>query len=117
LFMDEKESDFISKYIKDEGEVKKGKSSLSMFGYADKGSKEVFSVSEDLVFSEDNSRFKKKVVSSDNKDEEKVLDKPIENIESKSIIADAKREFLEEIENQALTVDTCTQVNRDWGKK
>jgi len=137
------DNDFISKFIRDDNEVKVGKSSLSMFGDCDKGSKEVFSSKEEDIFSEDLERFRKNPVGGfgggDDVDEVKMssdvkgpnrirgpndITEPSEDelmeitkIESKSVIADAKKEFLDSIKNDSLTVDTCSQVNRDWGKK
>jgi len=31
-------------------------------------------------------------------------------------ISEAKKEFLEELEDESLSVDICSQVNKDWGK-
>lgn len=32
-------------------------------------------------------------------------------------ISKAKKEFLKHLENDSLTIDTCSKLNQDWGKR
>jgi len=112
--MDEKDSEvseFISKYLRDDSYVKPAES-LSMFKQSSIGVTETFNnIGEPSNYSEDSKDYDK------SKFEENKSLEQCEKIEDKSPIAEAKKEFLDEIENQSLTLDTCSQINRDYGAK
>jgi hypothetical protein len=38
-------------------------------------------------------------------------------VEKKSKISEVKKEFIEYLEDESLTVDTCAKVNHDWKKE
>lgn len=110
----------ISKYIKEDSEIKKNqnKNSFSneIFKSKDQTSVEVLgSIGEGESYSE--SGFNK------NQDQEiNTSDKPSqpsEKIDSIKPNTKAKQNYLKQIygDNNSLTVDTCNQVNKDWGKK
>ena len=43
---------------------------------------------------------------------------PVHKVESSSKkLTEAKKEFLEHLEDDSLTIDTCENVNRDWKKR
>ena len=44
-------------------------------------------------------------------------DESFVKVESKGPISAAKKEFMEELEDESLTVDACDGLNREWGKK
>jgi len=106
-------SDFISKYLRDDSDVKPV-NGLSIFRFRNEKVTETFNnVGEPDSYSEEVKGYGKR---EDNKFEEGESSEPREKIEVKSPIAEAKKEFLDEIENQSLTLDTCSQINRDWGR-
>ena len=51
----------------------------------------------------------------DDSDEES--DGSTEKIEFQSNISDAKKEFVKHLDDESLSIDTCTRINHDWEKK
>jgi len=127
---------FISKYIKEDSKKNNEDetNTSKRFETRNSNSTEVFNTIGAESFSDNNEHngFYKKKNRDSNEDlnevSNEVLNKNDEKQEfkfkspasvefaSKSII-DAKREFLEELENESLSVDICGNITRDWGKK
>ncbi len=103
--------EFIKKYIKDSSEESKGHFSDKKLEMKKSGDTEVFSRIGENESSE-NTRFNKK---QDEKNEEFL---PNEKVEFASKpLTKAKKEFLEHLEDESLSVDTCRQINHDWKRK
>lgn len=134
--MDEKESDecenssvdyeFISKYIRgDSDENSKNQENLSKkFETKKSGATEVLgSIGEGESYSQysqntEGNNFKKRYNTKNEDDENDEKIKASSKIEFTSKpLSEAKKEFLEHLENESLSVDICNQVNKDWEKK
>jgi len=106
---------FISKYIKDGTEPNNKnngrKFSSNMFKSECRGSVEVFGKIGEGGGNTEDSNGHYKHEDDENFDESKVT------IESKSPITDTKREFIKQMEDDSLSIDTCTKLNHDWKKK
>lgn len=135
--------DFISKYIKDDPSLNnpdlKKDDEPSLFGSIQirkSGATEVFgSIGQGESHSYGNSgsggnfgnsgnnNFKKKYYNNNNEDDaDNEIDISVEEEsgeENKSIskpVMEAKKEFLDHLNDESLSVDTCSRVNYDWKK-
>ena len=121
--------EFLGKYIRDDSNKDK-QSSNGNFSFKNfesqkqNGEIEVFdSVGEGESFSSPNinnnqNSFNKKPWQKNKGFEElDESDESSEKIESKSNISDAKKEFMEHLEDESLTVDTANKLNFDWKRK
>ncbi|MFA5259218.1 MAG: hypothetical protein WC979_04795 [Candidatus Pacearchaeota archaeon] len=133
--------DFISKYIKDDPSLNnpdlKKDDEPSLFGKIEirkSGATEVFgSIGQGESHSYGNSgnqgnsgnnNFKKKWNNNynNNEDGDDEIDISVENEsgeENKSVsksVIEAKKEFLEHLNDDSLSLDTCGSVNKDWGR-
>jgi|ETNmetMinimDraft_2_1059921.scaffolds.fasta_scaffold34096_2 anaerobic ribonucleoside-triphosphate reductase len=103
--------EFVSKYIRDEGDLKKDvKSGFLVEGFgSSSGEVEVFgSVGEGGSSEESREENKDHVtesISSDKNEKIVSMDKPL---------LEVKKKFFEDLNDESLTVDTCNKLNRDW---
>ena len=68
-----------------------------------------------------NTNFNKRENREDEEDEineeNEEFDDSSEKIEFQSNISDAKKEFVKHLDDESLSIDTCTRINHDWEKK
>lgn len=113
---------FISKYIRDDSNedkenLKKDNQGhfLEKFETKKSGPVEVLgSVGEGESYSE-NTNFNKRQ-NEENEGFEKSNSNEKVEFTSKPL-TDAKREFLKHLEDESLSIDTCSNINRDWKRK
>lgn len=129
--MAQKESDdsidygFISKYIKEDFNDAEGNLFRERFETKKSGATEVFSsIGQGESYSQGSgnnsfkNRYNKSEISGQNySDEEIEVDIPIESESDSTPVTEAKKEFLENLKDESLSVDTCSNVNKDWGRK
>ncbi|MFH1358887.1 MAG: hypothetical protein ABIH37_03305 [archaeon] len=111
--------EFISKYIRDDSDqdnLKKENENQvfkEKYKLKEQGSTEVFnSIGESEGYSE-NSNFHKH----HNEDSSmfEVSDEKVESIAKP--LTSSKKEFIKQLNDDSLTIDTCSKLTHDWGKK
>lgn len=116
--------EFIRKYIRDDSDKNKEANqtdfSLNFVSQKQSGtSTEILSREGEGESYRENSDFNKKPWQKNKGFEEPLeTDESNETIESQSKpLTEAKKEFLEHLEDDSLTVDTCTKLTHDWNNK
>jgi hypothetical protein len=108
--------EFLKKYIRDDSPEEKQDNNSDFskkFTIEKQTSVEVFgSVGEGESFSKNPFVHKKREF-----EESDLSFESPEKIESKSNITDAKKEFIEHLEDDSLSLDTCSNLTNDWNKK
>ncbi len=104
IYKDENEPDFssLNKYFKEDSEI------------GDVNPVKVRTITEDISISESS------FTSYGNKEvETQIVNKEVEKefVKGSGKVTNAKKEFLKSLEDESLTVDTCSNVNRDWNRK
>ncbi len=122
--VDSKDYGFISKYVRDDSNDVEANLFKKKFETKEFGSTEVFNSIGQEEDNQENINFSKRYNKNfnkwqNNKDEEsEVFDESFDEKE-KSIsdpVSEAKKEFLEHLEKDSLTVDTCIKLTHDWKK-
>tara|TARA_B100001971_G_C17874733_1_gene375077 strand:+ start:161 stop:532 length:372 start_codon:yes stop_codon:yes gene_type:complete len=113
------EFEFASKYIREESGDGKKESNDNKNGFEIKEfeivSKEVVEVFGSVGEGGSVEDFKGGIGSFSKEDD--MVDDSNEVIESQNkVVSGAKKEFLDNINDESLTVDACDRVNKDWGK-
>ena len=124
---------FLKKYIRDDNTEKEKESESNFlkarFETKNSGATEVLNTSGESYDYSDNSNnnsFKKKSYggnSKSNNDDEESFEIGLEaqdniRVESSSKpLSEAKKEFLDQLEDEALTLDTCDKINKDYSRK
>jgi hypothetical protein len=132
--------EFMSKYLRDDSDKIKEKEESFLpvkFGASKSGSTEVFSsIGEGESYPENNNfnnRFNngfKKQYNYNNSDEDIPIEGDFDDSQesgdfkrksqvtsSPKPITEAKREFLKHLEDESLSIDTCSKINHDWERK
>ncbi|MBR9704767.1 hypothetical protein GOV12_05110 [Candidatus Pacearchaeota archaeon] len=108
------EFESINKYIRDDSKEDNNKSNnfSKKFEINNNGPTEVFGrVGEGESYSNNETSHKAK------EDVDESFSKIKEKTVSKSPVTDAKQDFIKQMEDDSLTMDTCSKVNKDWNKK
>jgi hypothetical protein len=107
--------EYIKKYIRDDNKSPKDKSffSDSKFKMSRNGSNEVFNrIGESESHDNPTNYYKKH--DSDYDESSKSVEK---NESTSNPVVAAKKEFITGLEDESLTLDTCSRLTHDWGNK
>lgn len=112
--------DFISKYIKEDSgqnHDKENKEFSKRFETRNSNSTEVFTYGEAYSYSEGEKKsFKNRYT---DEGDDNGFESYSEEVESKSAstpVTAAKKEFLDQMQDESLSLDTASRITHDWGK-
>ena len=101
--------EFISRYIRDDSKEDK-KNIKKVFETEKQNPNEVFgSIGEGESFSKNFNLHKNR-----EEDSTGIVESDVETLSESKPISEAKKEFIKHIEDDSLTIDTCSRLNHDW---